>query len=248
MKTILFAIALPIEFKIIKQYFIENKPINFKVDFVLTWVWSLSTIYNLKDYLDKKQKPDFLVNIWVCWKSNWWNDDLFQVYKIKNLSNLKEAISPVYIDFLELKKIICSDEVLTSNEKMQNYQYVDMESFWFDYLASKEKIPYIIIKKPFDEVWDNSKKLSLKDLENSLKNIDFELLLQKISEYLENNKPILEERELDKFKKKYELTFSQVEILKKYFYKNLSKWLWKNDIFKALRKLDKNDFLQKIKQ
>lgn len=281
---ILFTIALPIEAKTIKQ---EIKNLNLKwikIDFLITWVWVLNTIYSIKDYIEKNAKPDFIVNIWVCWKTESESEDFFQVYRIKNLSNNKEVICPVYIDFLELHSIACSDKIITDKselidiqEKFQNekvwgkktfskwvyenineqeisffdkkiskfsdFSFVDMESFWIDFIADKEKIPYIIIKKPFDLISKDSLNVSKNELENCLIWFDYKKLLNEIEKfilYLENKNDF--EEDIKYLKELFKLTFSQTEILKKYFYKQ--KALNKNII--DLKILEKKDFLKEI--
>lgn len=240
---ILFTIALPIEAKTIKQ---EIKNLNLKwikIDFLITWVWVLNTIYSIKDYIEKNTKPDFIVNIWVCWKTENESDDFFQVYRIKNLSNNKEVICPVYIDFLELNSIACSDKIITDKNSLLEETFVDMESFWIDFIADKEKIPYIIIKKPFDLISKDSLKVDKNDLEKVLVWFDYIKLFSEIEKFILSlgNKNDFEE-DIKYLKELFKLTFSQTEILKKYFYKQ--KALNKDII--DLKSLEKKDFLKEI--
>lgn len=237
---ILFAVALAQELKIIKE---EVKKIDLKwtkINFLLTWVWTLNTIYSIKDYISKNDKVDFIINLWVCWKINTDFNNFFQVYRIKNLSNNKEALSPVYIQNNELKSIACSDKIITNVNDLNSENFVDMESFWIDYICEKEKIPYIIIKKPLDIISDKSKNVNIKDLEYSLRWFNYHELINNINTFLNNNKNINNNEIILELKQKYKLTFSETELLKKYINKCVSFW-------EDINFIDKNDLLIKIK-
>lgn len=240
MKKILFVVALPQELKIIKEE-IKALKSTFKVDFLLSWVWNYNVIYSLKDYIFTKWKPDFLINIWVCWARN--NDflDFFQVYRIKNYSNQREIISPSFFKFFPLKSILSSEKIITCKNDLWKEDFVDMESFWVDFICSREEIPYLIIKKPFDIISENSKKVDLIDLQNNLKNFDYLDFFEKIGIFLEKNKKENFEKEIWILKEKFRLTFSETEMLRKYINKKISFWGDFSDIFEELRSLDKKE-------
>ncbi len=247
--NILFCIALPNELKIIKQE-IKNLELKWvKIDFLLTGVWVLNTIYSIKNYIQEKNKPDFIINIWVCWKNNSDFSDFFQVYRIKNLSNNKEALCPLYIENSILKSIVCSDKIVTDINELWNENFVDMESFWIDFISDKEKIPYIIIKKPFDIVSKDSLKVDIKDLENSLKWFNWKNLINQIIDFLKQNKEIkLIEDKIKLIKENFKLTFSETEFLKKYINKNIAFWNNLEKIFESLHRYDKKEILKYIKE
>ncbi len=236
---ILFTSALSVELNSIKES-IKNININskYKINFLLTWVWVENTIYEIKNYLSKNN-VSFIVNIWVCWLKEQNIDlDFFQVYKINKLSNKKESICPIYIDFLYLKTIDCSDKIITDkNDLYENY--VDMESYWVDFICSKEKIPYLIIKKPFDIVWINSKKVNKNDIYNSLKELDYKNLIEKINIFLDKNlykNENIVQIEYFVNNLKTHLTFSEKEKLKKDISKEISFKRKKEDIFEEILK------------
>lgn len=239
---ILFCAALSKELDVIKN---ELKELNLKtkIKFLNIWVWSLNTIYNLKEFIDKNDKIDFVINIWVCGKKENTSSDFFQVYKIKNISNKKESICPLYIKNLELKSINCSDKIITNTLEIDE-NYVDMESFWFDFLCKKEKLPYIIIKKPFDIVWNDSKNVSIKNLQDSLKWFDYKKLIENINIFLDKNK---KNNSINDFIDKLEihLTFSQKELLKKYINKEISYWKKYSEIFEEIKNFNIDD-IEKI--
>lgn len=232
--NILLACALSQELKTIKSII---KDLNFhklKIDFIQTWVGNYNTIYSLKDYLSKNN-ADFIVNIWVCGKaSSDLKNDFFQVARIKNSSNFKESLPPIFFKFLDLKSILSSEKVITSNDEMLWEDYVDMESFAIDFIASKEKIPTIILKKPFDFVSLDSKKVDIEAMQNSLKDLNYNSLLENISSYLEKNKK--NEENYDFYKEHFSFTFQEFEIFKKLVNR-----------YESIHKKDFTDFVEKNK-
>lgn len=245
---ILFTIALPIEAKIIKQ---EIKNLAFKwwkVDTLVTWVWVLNTMYAIKDYIDTNGKPDFIVNIWVCGKKDDSKNDFFQAYRIKNLSNNKEALCPIYIKNLPLDSLACSDKIITDHNEMWDENFVDMESFWIDFISDKEKIPYIIIKKPFDIVSKDSLQVSKDELEKSLQWFPYENLIHQIENFLLQNKKESFENSIQKLKDSYRLTFSETQILQKHINKQIAFWENQTWIIEWLAQLSQKNLIEKIKK
>jgi hypothetical protein len=55
--------------------------------------------------------------------------DFFQVYRIKNFSNNRELITPIYINLLKFESILSSDKIITDKNEMKDENFVDMESF-----------------------------------------------------------------------------------------------------------------------
>jgi hypothetical protein len=109
-----------------------------------------------------------------------------------------------------------------------------MESFAVDFVATKEKIPAIILKKPFDFVSLDSKKVDIEAMQNSLKDIDYNFLLENIVSYLEKNTK--NEENYDFYKEHFSFTFSEFEIFKKLVHR-----------YKAIHKKDFTDFFEKNK-
>jgi hypothetical protein len=118
-----------------------------------------------------------------------------------------------------------------------------MESFWIDFVCSREEIPYLIIKKPFDLISDNSKKVDLNDLQNCLKNFNYSELFGKIESFLQENEKESFEKEILILKEKFRLTFTETEMLKKYINKKISFWWDFSNIFEELSGLEKKDIL-----
>lgn len=249
-KNILIVCALWVELKAIKS---EIKKLSFKdlsFSFFNCSVWNYETIYSLSSELSKN-KYDLIVNIWICWVvNNSLPKELFQVYRIKNLSNNREVITPIYSQMLDLKSILSSEKIITSEEDMLWEDYVDMESYWIDFICNKYKIPYLIFKLPFDIVSDNSKKVSLKEIQNSLSNINFKEIFGKINKYLSENKSddTWEKQKLDFYKNHFNFSFAENLIFIKNYNKFLALWYDFENFFEKNKYLDKKEFLDKAKK
>ncbi|MDD3646186.1 MAG: hypothetical protein PHH06_02130 [Candidatus Gracilibacteria bacterium] len=247
MKTLLFTCALPVELKIVKEKIKSLDLKGVKLDFLLSGVGNYNVIYNLKDYINKKGNPDFVVNFGVCGKSDETiKDDFFQVYRIKNSSNKRESLVPIYFQALDLRSILSSEEVVVEGSSMFGEIYVDMESYGVEYICNKEQIPCVIIKKPFDVVGEKSKSVGLVELRQSLENFDYENLINYIVEWLSKNtkNDILEK--IDYFKNYFKFTFSETEIFKKNFNKFIAFTLDFEDFFEKNKTLNKKEFLEKM--
>lgn len=246
MKKVLFISALPTELKSIKEKVKSIYIKDLKIDFLISWVWSYNSIYNIKDYLDKNPKPDFIVNIWVCWiNKEFYLESLafFQVYRIKNSSNNREELVPIFIDYWSLESILCSEEVITSTKSIWKEKFVDMESYGISLVCSKESIPYILLKVPFDFVSLESKKVDISKLKDSLNNIDYKDLLWKINSYISEKSENLHTN-IDFYSDFFKLTFSETEILKKILNKFIAYKLDFRDFFEKNKNLNKKDFLK----
>jgi hypothetical protein len=93
-----------------------------------------------------------------------------------------------------------------------------MESYAIDLVSSEEKIPYIIIKKPFDIVSKSSLKIDPQKFENCLNDFNYKKLLDSIISFLKTNEDpaeILKQKQLKKTLKIYKFSFSEQEIWKK---------------------------------
>lgn len=244
--NILISCALSHELKIIKETIKKINIFNLDISYLITWVGNYNTIYNLKNHINKNWKPDFVLNFWVVWKASNSSDDFFQVYRIINASNKKESIVPIYFKALNLESILSSENVITNEKYLQWEDYVDMESFWINYVASKESLPVILIKKPFDIVWSKSNNVSIEELKNSLKSFDYERILTQIRKYLENNKKDL--IDLDYYKTYFKFTFSEFEIFKKNYNKMIAYKVDFDSFFEENRELAKKEFLEKLKE
>ena len=213
--NILFVCALPVELNALKWQIkdLEKKWDNFL--FLTSWVWSYNTIYELQRYLDS-HSVDFIVNIGVCWVDPDLKrtPSLLQVYRIKNLSSLKESVTPLYISIGSLSSIWCSEKIITNKQDLLGESFVDMESYGIDFIATKLKIPYVILKIPFDRVSEESRKVDTRILTWSFESIDYETLLSELRDFWWN-KLKTQQISIEKYLAHYRFTFSEKEILKK---------------------------------
>ena len=277
-KKILFISALSAELKIVKQ---EIKKLSIsndiEISFFVCWMWNYKTIMNLWLFLTQ-QKYDFIVNVWVCWYSGGPTEKnvgvipcvhpVIQISGIKNISNNKELISPVFLEFTKIKSIFCSEKIIYSINDLiplnkgedflkenQGDSFVDMESYWFEMVCDKFDIPRIILKIPVDKIWEETKNFDFEKAKRYLaENINYSELLEKIQKYLEKTSPHispLEEREY-KVKNKilnfYKFTFSEKIIINKLLNKFIVLELGNlEEFFEKNRELGKKEFLRKLK-
>ena len=249
-KTVLFVAALPAELNSIKKEVKKLSLTFLSAKFFLSWVGNYKTLYNLKHYLDNaKEKPDFIINIWLCWRSKTAQTDIFQVYRILWAANWRELLSPIYVDFRKKYSILSSEKVITWQDQMLWEDYVDMESYAIDYIATEEKIPYIILKKPFDIVSNTSKKIDISQFQDCLSDIEYQDLLKTIQKFLEKNHDVERQKKdtyLGETLKYFQFTFSEKEIWKKWYAKLIAnKWSYKS-FLKENTDIDKKDFLNKL--
>ncbi len=171
--NILFVCALPIELHSCKKEFqkvkqvLKEKKSSIKVSFLLSWVGNYATLFELQNYISQRE-VDFIINLWVCGIQNttkdWVIPSVVQVYRIKNVANQRESIVPIYFEFAPLISIASSEKTITTNEEMCGEQFVDMESYAIDFIATKTKIPCMILKIPFDFVSAESKRIDVSQI------------------------------------------------------------------------------------
>ena len=118
-----------------------------------------------------------------------------------------------------------------------------MESYGIDYITEKEKIPYIMIKKPFDIVSNGSKNVDISDIEKILNGCDLKLLFEKIQYFHTKKSSKNYDQELQILKEKHRLTFSESQLLKKFFNKELAHGKKDTDITNILENASKKEIL-----
>lgn len=238
-KTVLFVSALKLEMDIIKNELqkIDSKKIGFK--FLLTWTWNYNALYELSNYL-KEKKVDCIVNIGVCGQKREYNENFFQVYRIKEISSEKESLLPVYFTLWNLESIACSNKIVTNPEYLGSEVFVDMESFWIDFVAAKEKITMMILKIPFDTIWSKSKDVSLDVLKQKMETFPYSRLISNLEAFFEKSPT---EYDFTKIKKHFDLTFSETEIVKKNFYRIQALGWDFEKLYKKNKDLSKKEFI-----
>lgn len=241
---ILFAIAHPKEMKAVKDA-VKNLDIFWmEISFLLIWIWNLETVFNLTKYLEANE-PDFIINIWLCWYDKDIGSDVIQIARTVNLFTNKELLVPISFIFTKLESIWCSDIPVKSWMDLKWECYFDMESFWFEFCASKYDIPRISLKIPSDRIWDNINKKSLESWIENLAKVDYRKLLEDIHAYDDRiDKPV----DLLYLKNSYRFTFQEFEIMKKQVkkYEALKKSDFK-DFYEKNKHLEKKEFVDKLK-
>ena len=253
MIKILFTAATSWELRVLKQEIKKLTLKNIRVDFLLIWIWNYSTIYNLSSTIDK-QKYNFIVNIWVCGYSEICQK-FIQIGRIKNLSNNKELIVPSFIKMWNLESIASSEKIIYLSDEIWEENFVDMESYGVEFVSSQYEIPRIILKVPVDKIWEETKKFDFEKAKKLLwENIDYKLLLDKISEYIEKNKTYKTDNVfLKKYHNHYKMSFAEKAIFEKLFNKYSvlieDEW-WENfeDFFEKNKELNKKEFFRKLEQ
>ncbi len=260
MKKILFVSALSAELKIIKQ---EIKKLNIskknlEISFFECGMGNYKTILNLTRFLEKNNF-DFIVNIWVCGYVEKY-EKLIQIWRIKNLANLKELIVPHFFEFSTIESIISSEKIIYDissiplGEIERGFFFVDMESYWFELVCNSFNISRIILKVPVDKIWEETKKFDFEKAKKFLReNIDYKNLVEKIENFLNkrNNLNLLNEKQ-EEIKQKvlnnYKWTFSEKIILEKEINRFIVLELGNLQIFfEENRNLNKKEFLNKLK-
>lgn len=253
--NILFVCALPLEQKLCKKYVgeaLKNLPIKkegFTYQFLLSGVGNYQTLATLQNYLFSHQ-VDFIINIWVCGiHPNIKNipTPLVQAYRIKNLANLRESIVPLYLEVSPLISLASSEKIITSSEELLWENFVDMESYAIDFVATKEKIPYMILKLPLDRVGEESKYIDTKEIENLFWEVSFSSILTQVEDFLiknnreENNVP-------ESYFSLFPMTFSEREIFKKQYFRYEALKLDIDEFIAQNKELPKKEFFKKLQE
>ena len=170
------------------------------------------------------------------------------MYRILNGSNNREVVCPIYTQIFPLESIYCSEQIVTDSGILQWEKYVDMESYWIDYIATKHTIPYLSIKLPFDTVSKGSTYLDINEMQTALEVLDYNKIMKSISAYLDKNiKVDIKSWDFEYYKNYFWFTFSENLI----FIKNYNKFnaFGKNfeDFFEKNKNLSKKNFLEKMK-
>ncbi len=247
MKKILITSALPLEMQAIKANFKKSSWNDFEFEFLILWVGNLNTVFELTQYVSKNIDIDFVVNIWICGKIIWASNELFLAYRSKYLSNMREYIHPLYLDFLPVESLACSDKIITNEQELAEEKYVDMESIWVEIVCNKKKIPYAIFKLPFDEVSQESLKVNPQEIIEKLWQIHVEKIINSLEKFFLANTSKVDFWNLYIWREKFSLTFTEFEMLKKALNREIAFWRNTEDILKNLWTYSKNEvrkFLQ----
>ena len=180
----LIVCATPWELKTVKT---QIKSLNFKKSFKITYLCTgmgnYETIYNLTKYFTENQETldDYIViNIWICWYRGEKEKNI-QVWRIKNINTKKELIVPISSEFSKISSIYSSETPVLQPLENEKSWYVDMESWAIEYCCDKFRVPRIILKVPYDRIWEETKSFNKDDACKLLsENIDCWKLIEKL--------------------------------------------------------------------
>lgn len=200
---ILVTAATPSELSSIKSWIKSAKlKANLDIDFLCCGIWNYETISSLESYLIEKTEPVFIRNIWIC---GYWNpnnekkSEVIQVATTMNIHTEKEFIIPPFIQVAPLRNCFSSENIVFKKPEFKkkiwvinNEYYFDMESRWIEFIASKYKYPCLILKVPFDFIWDETKEFldngdkfrGKENIANLLNNLSYSDFLHKILEWV----------------------------------------------------------------
>jgi nucleoside phosphorylase len=190
MRLLVTAAAGP-EMKTIKSQIQGLKIPHLDVAFLTTGIGMSETIFSLTKYLERDEKPDFILNIWVC---GYFAEkkSCIQIGRIVHAGTGKELLVPLFLQAAPIESILCSEtpvietvpQIETQNFVSLSVNYVDMESWAIAFVADKYKIARMILKVPFDKAGDETKSFDREAaLEELKKNIDYKEVLVKVVEH-----------------------------------------------------------------
>ena len=195
---ILIVAAMPVELKAIKEWIKSaNLKTNLNIDYLCCGIWNYDTISSLENYLTKNNEPTFIFNIWICGYRNINNEvksDPIQVASVINIHTEKELIVPPFLKIAPLKTCFSGENVIYQKPEFNKIwitndeMFFDMESRWIEFIASKYKLPRLILKIPFDFIWDKSlwleKTKQMDYVWDLLKNLGYHDYLNKILDWI----------------------------------------------------------------
>lgn len=195
MMKILLVAAMPNELKAIREW-IKSAWIksSLDIDYLCCGIWNYETISSLEHYLTEKKETTFIWNVWIC---GYWNprnekkSEPIQVASVINIYTQKEMVIPPFLKISSLKTCFSGENVIYNKPEFKkeiwtidDEMYFDMESRWVEFVASKYKYPRLILKIPFDFVWEESELLkkdkNFKDIILPLQDLPYHDYLEKI--------------------------------------------------------------------
>jgi nucleoside phosphorylase len=181
--SILVVAALPAEMRVLKRLFAERKHERIHVSFLTTGMGNFAMTHALTKELEKNQY-DFILNLGICGYGSK-KLDMVQIVRSVYAPTQKELLVPVFTTFASLGSIMC-DEKPVKEISDDSIQYADMESYGFEWVASKYLTPRVVLKIPIDQIGES---LDLFDRDEALglfeKHIDAPHIFETIIAYLD---------------------------------------------------------------
>ncbi|USN59063.1 MAG: hypothetical protein H6767_03075 [Candidatus Peribacteria bacterium] len=110
-----------------------------------------------------------------------------------------------------LVSIANSEKVVTAIADLLEETLVDMESYAISLIASKKRIPYAILKIPFDTISPGSKHVSIEDLQKTMEVLDMEYVTEKLLQFFEKNPKRASTLDLEKYRDFFRFTHAEFE-------------------------------------
>lgn len=193
---ILVVAAMQNEMKAIKNWIKSaNIRSNLDIEYLCLWIWNYDTIYSLVDNVKNSTEPIFILNIWICWYRNSENKKIIEPIQVANVINIhteKELIVPPFVQIAPLKTCFSSEHIIYKKPSLKNSIsdecYFDMESRGVEFVALKCKYPSLILKVPFDFIWEETKRYNIKTsndiIYDVLSNLPYHEYLEKILSWM----------------------------------------------------------------
>jgi len=196
---ILVVAAMQNEMKAIKNWIKSaNIKSNLDIEYLCLWIWNYDTIYSLVDNVKNSTEPIFIRNIWICWYRNSENKKIIEPIQVANVINIhteKELIVPPFVQIAPLKTCFSSEHIIYEKPLLKNdisdecnECYFDMESRGVEFVALKYKYPCLILKVPFDFIWEETRhyngQASNNIMYDMLSNLPYHEYLEKILSWM----------------------------------------------------------------
>ena len=196
MKILVIA-ATPNELKVIKNWIKSaNMKVNMDIHYLCSGVWNYETIFSLEKYLTQNPEPTFIRNIGICGYWNSINEKKIAPIQVATTINFytgKEMVVPPFLQIAQMKKCYSSENIILEKPELKNEiltvndeVYLDTESRWIEFIASKHKLPHVILKVPFNFIGDDSsmRKINYNNFSESidwtLENLPYHDFLKRI--------------------------------------------------------------------
>jgi nucleoside phosphorylase len=241
-KKILFVAALHAELKVLREVF-TPQPEHVQADFFVSGVWCLETSMRLTQKLSESPY-DFIINIWICGYRET-RQDIIQIARSVYLSTDRELLIPQFIKLAPRVSIACSEVPVYESAILWEENYVDMESYALEKLAEYFRVPRLILKVPYDKIWQETYDFNPSEAQAYLKNILTSLdIYPSLVKYFSN---LTEKKDISSYLDYYPFTVSEKIIFEKYFYSYITLASESFEVFFNTHKgLEKKAFLKEL--
>ena len=243
-KKILFVAALPAELRVLREVF-SPQPERVQADFFVSGVWCLDTTLRLTQKLSEHHY-DFIINIGLCGYKDT-KQDIIQIARSVYLPTRKELLVPQFLKLAQRVSIACSEVPVYDASLLWEEDYVDMESYAVEKVSEYFRILRLMLKVPYDRVWEETRTFKPEEAQEYFKNIISTVdIYTPLLTYFSH---LSEKKDITKYLSYYSFTVSETIIFEKYFYsyETLSPGGFEA-FFEEHKHLTKKVFLQKLSE